>query len=108
MAEEDTELPVPRNEEEEDDIVTPVDPTVWDMVRVVIGFEETIYRLKVPTFTVTPTAIRQKLVWDTHKQAQGVLTKSQLWWYWPYMESEIRRRVRQCETCQASKHGRSP
>jgi len=51
MAEEDTELPVPRNEEEEDDIVTPVDPAVWDMVRVVIGFEETIYRLKVPIFT---------------------------------------------------------
>jgi len=51
MAEEDTELPVPRNEEEEDDIVTPVDPAVWDVVRVVIGFEETIYRLKVPTFT---------------------------------------------------------
>jgi len=42
---------------------------------------------------VTPTVIRQKLVWDTHKQAlagaQGVLTKLQLWWYWPYMESEI-------------------
>jgi len=61
---------------------------------------------------VCPTAIRRKLVWDTHKQAlvraQGVLTKLQLWWYWPYMNSEIRRRVSQCETCQASKHGRLP
>jgi len=51
MAEEGIKLPIPRNEEEEDDIVTPVDPAVWDMVRVVIGFEKTIYRLKVPTFT---------------------------------------------------------
>jgi len=51
MAEEDNKLPIPRDEEEGDDIVTPVDPAVWDMVRVVIGFEETIYRLKIPTFT---------------------------------------------------------
>jgi len=61
---------------------------------------------------VCSTAMRRKLVWATHKQAhagaQRVLTKLQLWWYWPYMESEIRRRVRQCETCQANKHGRPP
>jgi len=61
---------------------------------------------------VCPTAMHRKLVWDTHKQAhagaQRVLSKLQLRWYWPYMESEIRRRVRQCETCQASKHGRPP
>jgi len=37
-----------------------------------------------------------------------VLTRLQLRWYWPYMEHEIRRRVRQCETCQANKHGRPP
>jgi len=70
--------------------------------------------LRLPTGEkmVCPTALCRKLVWDAHKQAlagaQGVLTKLQLWWYWPYMESEIRRRVRQCETCQASKHGRPP
>jgi len=61
---------------------------------------------------VCPSAIRRKLVWDTHKQAharaQGVLTKLQLRWYWPYMEHEIRRKVRQCETCQVNKHGHSP
>jgi len=61
---------------------------------------------------VCPTAIRWKLLWNTHKQAhtgaQRVLTKLQLRWYWPYMEHEIRRRVRQCETCQANKHGRPP
>jgi len=61
---------------------------------------------------VCPTAIRRKLVWDTHKQAhagaQRVLTKIQLRWYWPYMEHEIWRRVRQYETCQAHKHGRPP
>jgi len=51
MAEEGKKLSIPRNEEEEDDIVTPVDPAVWDMVRVVIGSNKTIYRLKVPTFT---------------------------------------------------------
>jgi len=61
---------------------------------------------------VCPTAIRRKLVWDTHEQAhagaQRVLSKIQLWWYWPWMESEIRRRVRQSETCRASQHGRPP
>jgi len=61
---------------------------------------------------VCPTAIRRKLVWDTHKQAhagaQRVLAKIQLQWYWPYMEPEIRRRVRQCETCQADKYGCPP
>jgi len=61
---------------------------------------------------VCPTAIRRKLVWSTHKQthegAQRVLTRLQLRWYWPYMEHEIRRRVRQCKTCQANKHGRPP
>ena len=60
----------------------------------------------------SPTAIHQKLVWDTHQPAlagaPGVPAKSQLWWYRPYLDSEIRRRVRQCETCQAGKHGRPP
>jgi len=61
---------------------------------------------------VCPTAICRELVWDNHKQAhagaQRVLTKLQLRWYWPYMEHEVRRRVRQCETCRANKHGRPP
>jgi len=61
---------------------------------------------------VFPAAIRRELVWDTHKQAragaQRVLTKLQLRWYWPYMEHEVRCRVRQCETCQANKLGRPP
>jgi len=61
---------------------------------------------------VCPTAMRRKLVGDTHKQAharaQRVFARLQLRWYWPWMESEIRRKVRQCETCQASKHGRPP
>jgi len=61
---------------------------------------------------VCPTAIRRKLVWDTHKQAhtgaQRVLTRLQLRRYWPYMKQEIRRRVRQCETCQTNKHGCPP
>jgi len=56
--------------------------------------------------------MRRKLVWDTHKQAhagaQRVLSNIQLRWYWPWMESEIRCRVRQCETCRASQHGRPP
>jgi len=47
-----TGLPIPRNEGEEDNIVVPVDPAVWDEVRVTIRLDETIYRLKVPTFTV--------------------------------------------------------
>jgi len=61
---------------------------------------------------VCPTAIRQELIWDTHQQThagfQRVLTKLQLRWYWPNMERDVRCRARQCETCQANKHGRSP
>jgi len=57
-------------------------------------------------------AIRWELVWDTHKQAhagvQRVLTKLQPRQYWPSMERDVRLRVRQCEICQASKHGRLP
>jgi len=61
---------------------------------------------------VCPAVIRRELIRDTHQQAhagvQRVLTKLQLQWYWPNMERDVRRRVRQCETCQANKHGRSP
>jgi len=61
---------------------------------------------------VCPTAIYRELIRDTHQLAhagaQRVLTKLQLQWYWPYMKHDVRRRVRQCETCQANKHGRSP
>jgi len=52
---------------------------------------------------VCPAAIRRELIRDTHQQAhagvQRVLTKLQLRWYWPNMERDVRRRVRQCETC---------
>jgi len=61
---------------------------------------------------ICPTAIRRELVWDTHKQAhagvQRVLTKLRLRWYWPNMERDVRLRIKQCEICQASKHGRLP
>jgi len=61
---------------------------------------------------VCPTAIRQELIWDTHKQAhagvQRVLAKLRLWWYWPNMGRDVRLRVKQCEVCLASKHGRLP
>jgi len=45
---------------------------------------------------------------QAHGEAQQVLTELQLLWYWPNMEREVRRRVRQCKVCQASEHGRSP
>jgi len=61
---------------------------------------------------ICPTAIRRELVWDTHKQAhagvQRVLTKLRLRWYWPNMKRDVRLRIKQCEICQASKHGRLP
>jgi len=61
---------------------------------------------------VCPFAIRRELIWDTHKQAsagvQHVFTKLQLRWYWPRMRRDIRLKVKQCEICQASKHGRPP
>jgi len=62
--------------------------------------------------TLCPAALRQELIEEVHRQAHGeaqqVLTDLKLWWYWPNMEREVRRRVRQCEVCQASEHGRSP
>jgi len=62
--------------------------------------------------TLCPAAIRRELIEEVHQQAHGgaqqVLTELQLWWYWPNMEREVRRRVRQCEVCQASKNGRPP
>jgi len=80
----------------------------WDSLRIGPDGLQTMSGERV----VCPTAIRRKLAWDTHKQAhagaQRVLTRLQLRWYWPYMEHEIRRRVRQCETCQVNKHGRPP
>jgi len=58
------------------------------------------------------TDIRRELIWDTHKQAhagvQRVISKLQLQWYWPKMGRDVRLRVKQCEICQASKHGRLP
>jgi len=61
---------------------------------------------------VCPTAIRWELIRDTHQWAhtgaQRVLTKLQLQLYWPYIEHDVRRRVRRCKTCQASQHGCPP
>jgi len=61
---------------------------------------------------VCPSAIRRELIWDIHKQAhagiQRVISKLQLRWYWPKMGRDVRLRVKQCEICQASKHGRLP
>jgi len=51
MTERATELTMPLSEDEEDEIVVPVDPEVWDEVRVLRGSCAGVYRLKVPTFT---------------------------------------------------------
>jgi len=62
--------------------------------------------------TLCPATIRRELIEEVHQQAHGgaqqVLTELQLWRYWPNMEREVRRRVRQCRVCQATKHGRPP
>jgi len=62
--------------------------------------------------TVCPAAISRELIHEARKQAhtgaQRVHTKLQLRWYWPNMERDVRRRVKQCDVCQASKHGRPP
>jgi len=62
--------------------------------------------------TLCPATIRRELIEEVHQLAHGgaqqVLTKLQLWWYWPDMGREVRRTVRQCGVCQASEHGRPP
>jgi len=59
---------------------------------------------------VCSCVLRRELIWDTHKQAHSgvsqVIRCLRLRWYWPEMTREVRLRVRQCEVCQASKHGR--
>jgi len=58
---------------------------------------------------VCSSALRQELIWDTHKQAHaraGQVTRClQLQWFWPGMIRDVQFRVRKCEVCQASKHG---
>jgi len=56
---------------------------------------------------VCPRALRRELIWDTHKQAHSGVSRviRCLRWYWPGMTRDVRLRVRQCEVCQASKHG---
>jgi len=72
----------------------------------------TNYSQPIQEGTLCPAALRQELIEEVHQQAhreaQQVLTELQLWWYWPNMEREVRRRVRQCKVCQASEHGCSP
>jgi len=51
MAEEGTELPIPLNEGEEDNVAIPVDPAVLEEVRVPRELNENRYWLKAPTFT---------------------------------------------------------
>jgi len=59
---------------------------------------------------VCPFALRQELIWDTHKSAHagaGRVTRClQLQWFWPGMTLDVRLWVRKCEVCRASKHGR--
>jgi len=60
---------------------------------------------------VCPYPLRRKLIWETHKQAHAgasrVIWCLQMQWHWPGMTRDVRLQVRQCEICQASKHGRS-
>jgi len=51
MAEEGTELPIPRNEGEKDNVAIPEDPVVLEEVRVPRELNEVSYQLKAPTFT---------------------------------------------------------
>jgi len=51
IAEEGTELPIPLNEGEEDNVAIPIEPVVLEEVRVPRELNEDRYRLKAPTFT---------------------------------------------------------
>jgi len=51
MAEEGTELPIPLNESEEDNVAIPIEPVVLEEVRVPRELNEDRYRLKAPTFS---------------------------------------------------------
>jgi len=57
------------------------------------------------------SALRQELIWDTHKQAHAgaarVTRCLQLQWFWLDMTRDVRLWVQKCKVCQASKHGRS-
>jgi len=51
MAEEGTEIPIPLNEGEEDDVAIPIEPVVLENVRVPRELNEDRYRLKAPIFS---------------------------------------------------------
>jgi len=51
MAEEGTELPIPLNKGEEDDVAIPIEPVVLEEVKVPRELNEDRYRLKAPTFS---------------------------------------------------------
>jgi len=51
MTEEGTELPIPLNEGEEDNVAIPIEPVVEEEVIVPRELNEDRYRLKAPTFT---------------------------------------------------------
>ena len=61
---------------------------------------------------ICPVSLRREVIWDTHRQAHAganrVLRCLRMRWYWPGMTRDVRVQLRQCEICQASKHGRAP
>jgi len=51
MAKEGTEIPIPLNEGEEDDVAIPIEPVVLEEVRAPRELNEDRYRLKAPIFS---------------------------------------------------------
>ncbi|XP_067945573.1 uncharacterized protein [Watersipora subatra] len=58
---------------------------------------------------ICPSAMRETMVWQTHAYAHSgmgrTISRLQLTWYWPELTSTVRRLVKSCEVCQATKHG---
>ena len=58
---------------------------------------------------ICPIALRKSIIWQTHSMAHSgmnrTLSRLQLAWYWPGMTAEVRRVVKSCEVCQATKGG---
>jgi len=57
--------------------------------------------------TICPRERRKELIWQTHMATHSGVTRTiarlRLLWYWPGLTADVRKVVKSCEICQASK-----
>jgi len=98
MAEEGTELPIPLNEGEKDNVAIPIEPVVLEEVRVPRELNEDRYRLKAPTFSGEETV--QQFI----QEFQDVMEVAQ----WPPRVALLKLRMALMDKDKAKPYGVGP